>query len=159
MPWISRHSNGGSKRSVRTRGKILFRNCQVECISQILDRNVEIICINNMSESFNGWLLPVVWNLIFFRVEFKTLHNLALAFLSGSDFHSLVTDCVINFYYSFIYKYSTLECSSFSFQSSQVLLRLQDLNLMSFLSVRPGLSIVIFFPFKFLSLYCLSLFW
>lgn len=125
-------------------------------MNQIVDRNVEIICINNnMSESFSGWLLPVVWNLIFFRVGFKALHDSAPAFLSGPDFHSpVLTDCVVNLYTrSFIYRYSTLECS-FSFLSRQVLLRLQDLNLMSFLSVGPFLSIVIFFSSKFLALYC-----
>lgn len=47
-------SAGGIKRSVSTKGKVLFRNCQVEWISEILDRNGEIICINNsMSESFS----------------------------------------------------------------------------------------------------------
>lgn len=43
-----------SKDLVTQKERFFLKNCQIEWISQILDRNGEMICINNsMSESFS----------------------------------------------------------------------------------------------------------
>lgn len=114
----------------------------------------EITCINNaMSESFSGWLLPVVQYPVFFGVGFRVLHNLALAFLSSFDFLSpVLTDCVVNLCYSAVHKYSLTVEFSFFCLARFFLKSSRPESSLSLLSVRLLYSSWSFFPSKFLAL-------